>query len=104
MHKKGLHTYYVYILTNKNRTVLYTGMTNNLRKRLEQHHEAIKNNQKTFAGKYKCGHLIYYEEFTRVQEAIAREKEIKGWLRVKKLDLVKITNRNLKFLEGLFFL
>jgi len=102
MNSQGWHTYYIYILTNKNRTVLYTGVTNNLAKRLYQHRSDIKNNKKTFVARYKCAHLIYYEKFTWIQEAIAREKEIKGWLRVKKLRLIQAQNPNLDFLEGLF--
>ncbi len=102
MQKEGWHTYYVYILTNKNRTVLYTGMTNNLAKRLFQHSENIHLGKKTFAAKYKCKHLLHYEKFTWVYDAIAREKEIKGWLRAKKLELIKKENPGLDFLEGLF--
>ncbi|MEM1259964.1 MAG: GIY-YIG nuclease family protein [Bacteroidota bacterium] len=56
MHYVGWHTYYVYILTNKNRTVLYTGMANNLHKRLEQHHTDIDNNTKSFVARYRCRH------------------------------------------------
>ena len=102
MHKEGWHTYYVYILTNKNKTVLYTGMTNNLHKRLEQHHVDITNNSKSFVARYKCWHLLHYEKYTWVQGAIAREKQIKGWLRIKKLDLIKTTNPDLEFLEDSF--
>ncbi|WP_350284155.1 GIY-YIG nuclease family protein [uncultured Croceitalea sp.] len=97
----GISTY-VYILTNQHRTVLYTGVTNNLVRRLHEHKDGIINNKKTFTARYKCKHLLYYEEFTWIQEAIAREKEIKGWLRVKKLDLIKSVNPNLKALDHLF--
>jgi putative endonuclease len=58
--------------------------------------------KESFASKYKCKHLLYYEKFTWIQEAIAREKEIKGWRRQKKLNLIKTINPNLKFLECLF--
>ncbi|WP_054560015.1 GIY-YIG nuclease family protein [Croceitalea dokdonensis] len=102
MSKEGWHNYYVYILTNKNRTVIYTGMTNNLHRRLREHQNAISLNSKSFVAKYKCKHLLYYERYSWVQEAISREKEIKGWLRVKKVDLIKSTNPNLEFLEGSF--
>lgn len=102
MHKEGWHRYYVYILTNKNKTVLYTGMTNNLQKRLEQHHESIVMKSKSFVARYKCKHLLYYEKYTWVHEAIAREKEIKGWLRIKKLDLIRAMNPNMNFLEEQF--
>jgi putative endonuclease len=77
-------------------------MTNNLHKRLEQHHADIATNSKSFVARYKCKHLIYYEKYTWVQDAIAREKEIKGWLRIKKCDLIRSTNPNLEFLEDSF--
>lgn len=102
MNYLGWHTYYVYILTNKNRTVLYTGVTNNLSRRLSEHSDNIKHNKNTFTGRYKCKHLLYYEKFTWIHDAIAREKEIKGWLRIKKLNLIKMANPNLEFLENLF--
>ena len=102
MHKKDRHTYYVYILTNRNKTVLYTGMTNNLTRRLYEHAENIQLGKKTFAAKYKCKHLLYYEKYSWVQEAIAREKEIKGWVRIKKLELIKTINPDMGFLEDMF--
>lgn len=61
----------------------FIGMTNNLGRRLEEHY-ANRGNSKTFAGKYYCYGLIYYEEFQYVTDAIAREKELKGWGRKKK--------------------
>ena len=67
------HHYYVYIVTNPERTVLYTGVTNNLSQRLTEHW-ANKGQPKTFAGKYYCYNLIYYEYFTYINNAIAREK------------------------------
>jgi len=77
-------------------------MTNNLHKRLEQHYEDIKNNTKSFVARYRCRHLLHYEKYTWVKEAIAREKEIKGWLRIKKLNLIRTTNPNIDFLEKQF--
>ena len=97
--QEGYHTYYIYILTNKTKTVLYTGLTNNLRIRLEQHKENILSNNPTFASKYKVCYLLYYEKFTWIQKAIAREKEIKGWRREKKMNLIKSTNPELEFLN-----
>jgi len=95
------HIYYIYILTNPERSVLYIGMTNNLGKRLEEHY-SNRGNPKTFAGKYYCYSLIYYEEFQYVRDAIAREKELKGWSRKKKEDLIKTKNRDMTFLNALF--
>lgn len=100
--KEGYHTYYVYIITNKYRSTYYTGVTNNLARRLYEHAQNIKNKTKTFAAKYQVEHLVYYEKFTWIQLAIAREKEIKGWRRDKKLALIRSFNENFEFLEGRF--
>lgn len=72
-------------------------MTNNLGKRFRQHIENIEKGVKTFASKYQIRHLVYYEEFTWVQLAIAREKELKGWRRDKKLDLIRSFNAAFEF-------
>ena len=99
---EGYHAYYVYIITNKYRTTFYTGMTNNLKVRLQQHEQNSINGNKTFASKYNIEFLVYYEKFTWVQLAIAREKEIKGWRRDKKLDLIRSFNHNFEFLNPYF--
>ena len=93
------HHYYIYIVTNPARTVLYTGVTNNLSQRLIEHW-MNRGNLKTFAGKYSCHNLIYYEEFAYIYNAIAREKEIKGWRREKKLKLISSLNPNHFFLNA----
>src|SRR6478672_4601590 len=93
----GFHTYYVYVITNSFRSTFYIGMTNNLKIRLQQHKENIVNRNKTFASKYNLKFLVYYETFTWVQEAIAREKELKKWRREKKLDLIKSINPEFEF-------
>ncbi|MCG2462984.1 GIY-YIG nuclease family protein [Flavobacteriaceae bacterium F89] len=102
MFQVGYHTYYVYIITNKSKSVLYTGVTNYLAKRLFQHSENIRLKKKTFASRYNCSYLLYYEKYTWIQEAIAREKAIKGWSRQKKIELIKAINPNMDFLEHLF--
>ena len=99
---EGYHTYYVYIITNRHRTAFYTGMTNNLKVRLQQHKENILNGNKTFASKYNIEFLVYYEKFSWVQLAIAREKEIKNWRRDKKLDLIRSFNNDFEFLNHHF--
>ncbi len=101
-HQEGYHTYYIYILTNKAKTVFYTGVTNNLRKRLNQHQDNILSKNKTFASQYNAQFLLFYEKFTWIQEAISREKEIKGWNRNKKLELIKTINPEFCFLNYLF--
>ena len=76
-----MRTYYVYILTNYTRTVLYIGLTDNLEVRLQSHRES---SEPGFTNTYKCRHLIYYEEFQYVYEALEREKQLKRWRRSKK--------------------
>lgn len=90
--------YYVYILTNPNRTTLYIGVTNNLQARVIEHWEN-KGKPETFAGKYFCYNLIYYEVFQYVHDAIAREKEIKKWNRQKKESLIATKNPEWVFLN-----
>ena len=95
----GTKTYYVYIITNPSRTVLYTGMCDNLRRRLEDHFNQ-RGRKDTFAGKYYCYVLLYYESYGEIQQAILREKQIKGWRRSKKEALIASHNpkwEDLKF-------
>ena len=87
------HTYYVYIVASPNRSTIYIGMTNNLTRRLEEH-KVNRGRPWTFAGKYFCYELVYYEVFQYVSEAIAREKEIKKWSRKKKDALILSMNPN----------
>ena len=90
--------YYVYILTNYQKTVLYIGVTNNLEQRITEHYMG-KGNTKTFTGKYNCFYLVYYECTQYINNAIAREKEIKGWNRKKKDELIITFNPSWKFLN-----
>ncbi len=97
---KQIGVYYVYIVTNKNKTVLYTGMTNDLLRRLSEHLQAsIPFKQSSFAGQYNAYHLLYYEIFENIMDAITREKEIKGWRRSKKEQLINDFNPEWKFLN-----
>ncbi|GMQ84212.1 MAG: GIY-YIG nuclease family protein [Gammaproteobacteria bacterium] len=82
-------SYYVYLLTTWNNKVLYIGVTNNLRRRLYEH----RNKQiDGFTKKYNVHKLVYFEETNNIRVAIEREKQIKGWLRVKKNQLVESLN------------
>ncbi len=78
------HQYCVYILTNKNHTVLYTGVTNDLKRRLYEH----RNGLSSFTAKYKVYKLVYYEIGSDINAAITLEKQIKGGSRQKKIDLI----------------
>lgn len=93
-----MNTYYVYITTNPRKNVLYTGVSNNLRQRMNQHYEN-KGKSETFAGKYYCYNLIYFEEFTDVKQAIEREKEIKMLRRELKENLIRQINPNWSFIK-----
>jgi putative endonuclease len=99
-HYKHMQTYWVYILTNQHRTVRYVGLTNNLRRRLQEHLEG-QVSISSFTGKYKAHHLIYHETFTDASAASAREQQIKRWSRVKKDALIAIANPTFDFLEHL---
>jgi putative endonuclease len=80
--------FYVYIMSSKS-GVLYIGVTNNLERRVNEHREGLT---KGFTKKYRIGQLLYFEEFERPGDAITREKQIKGWTRARKLDLIHSMN------------
>jgi putative endonuclease len=89
---------YIYILSNKNRTVLYIGVTSDLYNRITQHKSGEGS---VFTKKYNCTDLLYYEFFESIVAAIEREKELKKWNRSWKDELIKKTNPELKDLfEG----
>lgn len=97
MNKK--YNFWVYILTNWKKTVLYVGITNNLKLRLIQHYEQ-RGKPDTFAGRYFCYNLVYYEWNQYVRNAIAREKEIKKMLRSEKNALIEAANPEWKFFNA----
>ena len=82
--------YYVYILTNSHRNVLYTGITNDLVRRVYEHKHHLDKG--SFTAKYNVEYLVYYEVTSDVKTAIEREKQIKGWNRKRKNQLVESTN------------
>ena len=81
--------YFTYIATNQLNTVLYTGITNNLERRMFEHKNKLISG---FTSKYNVNKLIWYENFNSPEEAISAEKKIKGWTRAKKLSLIKSIN------------
>lgn len=80
---------YVYLLTNKGNNVLYIGVTNDLGKRIFEHKQKLVEG---FTKKYNVNKLVYYEAFDEIMEAITREKQIKGWVRRKKISLIESMN------------
>ena len=88
--------YYCYILSNKNRTVLYIGYTENLKQRIKQH---SSGNGAVFTKKYNCCELIYYEAFIIKKDAKSRERQLKNWHKEWKWELIKVSNPSLNTLE-----
>jgi len=82
--------YCVYIITNKHNTVLYTGITNDLKRRVYEHKEKLVDG---FTKKYNITKLVYYEVFDDAENAILREKQVKAGSRQKKIDLIRSINR-----------
>lgn len=80
---------YVYITSNKHRTVFYTGVTNNIERRLYEHRNGIGSK---FVKKYNVVYLLFVEHFFNANEAVSREKQIKGWRREKKMALIRSVN------------
>ncbi len=94
-----MHEYYVYIATNKSGT-LYTGVTNDIRRRMYEHKTKAVSG---FTSRYNIGRLVYYEAFSDVSAAIRREKQIKGWRRSKKIDLIEEANPKWRDLSADWF-
>jgi putative endonuclease len=81
---------YIYVMTNKHKTTLYVGVTNNLQRRVQEHRTHY--NPKSFTARYNLEYCIYYECFADVEQAISREKQLKGWSRAKKEALISSAN------------
>jgi putative endonuclease len=92
--------YYVYIMTNKSRT-LYTGVTNDLMRRVFEHKSKLVPG---FTSKYNIQYLVYYESTSSIHVALEREKQIKGWLRTKKIALIHSMNPDWKDLSEEWYL
>ncbi|NND71356.1 MAG: GIY-YIG nuclease family protein [Rhodothermales bacterium] len=87
---------FIYIATNYTKSVLYTGVTNSLSRRGNEH-QSGKGSE--FTSRYQVKYLLYYESYDDCYDAICREKEIKGWVRMKKLDLIRSLNPEFKFID-----
>jgi putative endonuclease len=83
------YNFWIYIVTNRNHSVLYIGVTNCLSRRTWQPREGVKAG---FASKYQCNKLVYYEYYHDVRDAIARESQLKRWSRAKKIGLINRLN------------
>ena len=88
--------YYIYILTNKYNTVFYTGVTNNLARRIYEHKNKLIPG---FTAQYNIWKLIYYEEYISIDDALNREKQVKNYRREKKFKLIKVLNPSLNEIE-----
>ena len=91
-----MKTGYTYIMSNKNRTTFYIGVTANLQERVAGHKEGIGSK---FTSRYKCFYLVYFEQFLHIEEAIKREKQLKNWHRQWKIDLIHSLNPEMKDLS-----
>jgi len=88
--------YYIYIMTNKRNTVFYTGVTNDLKRRVYEHKEKLAEG---FTKKYNVTKLVYYEVFDDIESAILREKQIKAGSRQKKIELINSMNKEWRDLQ-----
>jgi putative endonuclease len=84
-----MNQYWVYMMTNRNKTVIYTGVTNDLRRRIQEHKD---KKGCSFTNRYNITILVYYESFNRIVDAIAAEKRIKSGSRAKKIELIESVN------------
>ena len=91
MANRAYHNYWVYILTNRPNGTLYIGVTGGIDDRLERH---VIGEGAKFTAKYKLNILVYYEEFQYINDAIAREKQLKNWHRKWKINLIEESNPN----------
>ncbi len=89
--------YYIYIMSNKRNAVVYTGVTNDLKRRVYEHKEKLVDG---FTKKYNITKLVYYEVFEDIENAILREKRIKGGSRQKKIELINSLNKEWRDLYG----
>jgi putative endonuclease len=92
-----MRTFYVYIMASRSR-VLYVGVTNDLVRRTNEHKRGLGG----FTSRYRVTRLVYFEEFADIRDAIAREKEIKGWVRRRKLRLIEGRNSTWQDLSFFF--
>ena len=93
-----MRTFYVYIMASRSR-VLYVGVTNDLARRVNEHKKRLVTG---FTSRYRITRLVHFEEFVDIRDAIAREKELKGWVRMRKTRLIESSNPTWEDLSSLF--
>ncbi|GAA4457194.1 GIY-YIG nuclease family protein [Rurimicrobium arvi] len=91
--------YYVYITANKNKSIIYTGVSTDWRQSIEEHREDAQGVKQTFPGRHNCEWLLLLEEYGTPIEAIRRERQIKSWVRAKKEALISSVNPKWRFLN-----
>ena len=91
-----MYNYYVYILTNNSNKVLYIGVTSNIQRRVFEHKNKMVEG---FTKKYNVDKLVYCEIYNDVQDALSREKQLKGWTRRKKFELINSVNSDFKEID-----
>ena len=89
-------SYFVYMLSNVKRTVFYIGVTNNLKRRIYEHENGLVEG---FSQRYNLKYVVFFEEYRKIEDAIMREKQLKNWRRIWKINLVKTKNSTLKDLS-----
>ena len=94
-----MRTYYVYFMASRSR-VIYTGVTNDLARRVDEHKRSLTPG---FTSRYHITRLVYFEDFGHVRDAIAREKQLKGWVRSRKIELIEEKNRTWEDLAAHWF-
>jgi putative endonuclease len=95
-----MRTFYVYIMASRSR-VLYVGVTNDLARRVQEHKQRVHPG---FTARYRVTRLVYFEQFADIRVAIAREKQLKGWVRVRKVRLIESRNPTWEDISSLHFI
>ncbi len=91
------NNYFVYIMSNSHNTVLYIGVTNDIERRVSEHKSGLISG---FTKRYNCNKLVYFETFNDINQAIEREKQLKGWKRDRKDALIDAVNKERRDLSG----
>ena len=91
--QNGMDKYFIYVMSNTSNSTIYVGVTNNIERRVLEHRTP---DTKSFTTRYHCHKLVYYEEYSSIDEAISREKQIKSWSRSRKDKMIDLMNPDRK--------